>query len=97
MLRYQKIDISEGIDVNKTSASKECELCDYWFFKYIGFKFEEDVCNKCHNLLTIAYSLKDIAILNTKGNTYRCILMGISKSEGLRRLNNSVTYDRGVL
>ena len=29
MLRYPKIDVSEGIDVNKTSASKECELCHY--------------------------------------------------------------------
>ena len=27
MLQYQKIDISEGIDINKTNASKECELC----------------------------------------------------------------------
>ena len=97
MLRYQKIDVSEGIDVNKTSASKECELCHYWFFKDIGFKFEEHVCNKCHDLLTIAYSLKNIAISNAKGNTYRCILMGISKNEGLKRLNNSITYDRGVL
>ena len=97
MLQYQKIDVSEGIDVNKTSASKECELCYYWFFKDIGFKFEEHVCNKCHDLLTIAYSLKDIAILNAKGATFRCILMGISKNEGLKRLNNSVTYDRGVL
>ena len=97
MLRYQKIDVSEGIDVNKTSASKECELCHYWFFKDIGFKFEEHVCNKCHDLLTIAYSLKDIAILNAKGNTFRCILMSISKYEGLKRLNNSLTYDRGVL
>ena len=97
MLRYQKIDVSEGIDVNKTSASKECELCDYWFFKDIGFKFEEDLCKKCHNLLTIAYSLKDIAILNTKGATFRCILIGIIKSGGLKRLINSVTYDRGVL
>ena len=97
MLRYQKIDVSEGIDVNKTSASKEYELCHYWFFKDIGFKFEENVCNKCHDLLTIAYSLKDIAILNAKGATFRCILMGISKNEGLKRLNNSVTYDRGVL
>ena len=44
-----------------------------------------------------AYSLKDIEILNAKGNTYRSILMGISKNEGLKRLNNSVTYDRGVL
>ena len=97
MLQYEKIYVSEGIDVNKTSASKECGLCHYWFFKDIGFKFEEHVCNKCHDLLTIAYSLKDIAILNAKGATFRCILMGISKNEGLKRLNNSVTYDRGVL
>ena len=45
---------------------KECELCHYWFFKDIGFKFEEHVCNKCHDLLTMAYSLKDIVILSTK-------------------------------
>ena len=97
MLRYQKIDVSEGIDVNKTSASKECELCHYWFFKDIGFKFEEHVCNKCHNLLTIAHSLQDIAILSAKGATFRCTLMGISKNEALKRINNSVTHDRGVL
>ena len=84
MLQCQKIGISEGIDVNKTNASKECEVCHYWFFKDIGFKFEEHVCNKCHDLLTIAYSLKDIAILNAKGATFRCILMGISKNEGLK-------------
>ena len=97
MLRYQKIGISEGIDINKANASKECELCHYWFFKDIGFKFEGHICNKCHDLLTIAYSLKDITKLNAKGATFRCILMGVSKNEGLKRLNNSVTYDRGVL
>ena len=97
MLQYQKIDVSEEIDVNKTSASKECELCHYWFFKDIGFKFEEHVCNKCHDLLTMAYSLKNIAILSAKGATFRCLLMGISKNESSKKLNNSVTYDRGVL
>ena len=55
------------------------------------------VCYKCHDFLMIAYSLKDIAILNAKGATFRCVLMGISENEGLKRLNNSVTYDRGVL
>ena len=49
MLRYEKIDVSEGNDVNKTSASKECELCSHWCFKDIGFKFEENVCNRCHD------------------------------------------------
>ena len=70
MLRYQKIDVSEGTDVNKTSVSKEYDLCHYWFFKDIGLKFKEDVCNKCHDLLMIPYSLKNIAILNAKGNYY---------------------------
>ena len=45
----------------------------------------------------MVYSLKNIAILSAKGATFRCVLMGISKNEGLKRLNNSVTYDRGVL
>ena len=51
MLRYQKIHVSEGINLNKTSASKECELRHYWFFKDIGSKFKDNVCNKCHDLL----------------------------------------------
>ena len=91
MLRHQKIDVWEGTDINK------CELCHYWLFKDIGFKFEEYVCNKCHDLLTMVYSLKNIAKLRAKGAIFRCILMGISKNECLKRLNNSVTYDGGVL
>ena len=81
MLKYEKFDISEGIDVNKTSASKESELCHYWFFKDIEYKFEEHICNRCHDLLTMAYSLKNIAILSAKGATFRCLLMGTSKNE----------------
>ena len=84
MLHYEKIDVSEGIDVNETSASKECQLCHYWFFKDVGFKFEEDVCNRCPDLLTMAYSLKNIAILRAKVATFRCLLMGISKNEVLK-------------
>ena len=30
MLEYDRIDISEGIDLNKISASKECDVCPYW-------------------------------------------------------------------
>ena len=97
MSQYIKINISEGVDLNKTCASKEWEICHDWFFKDIGFKFEEHVCNGCHDLLTMAYSLKNIAILSAKGATFRCLLMGISKNEALKKLNNSVTYDRGVL
>ena len=48
-----KVDVSEGIDVNKTSASKECELCHYWFFEDVGFKLEKHVCNECHDGLFV--------------------------------------------
>ena len=33
------MNVSEGIDANKTSESEEWELCHYWFFKDVGFKF----------------------------------------------------------
>ena len=38
MLHYEKIDASEGIDVNKTSVSIEYELCRYWFLLDLNFK-----------------------------------------------------------
>ena len=82
ILQYQKIDISEGIDVNKKIALEKCHLCHYWFFKDVGFKSEKHVCNGCHNLLTMTYSLKNRAILSTKGATFRCVLMDISKKKG---------------
>ena len=94
---YEKIDVSEGVDVNKTSLSKEFMHCHFWYFKDVGFKFESHVCNGCHNVLMTAYELKNIAMLNVKGIDFRCILRGISRNEGLRRLNNSVLENNGVL
>ena len=35
---------------------------------------------------------KVTAILSAKGDTFRFLLMGISKNEALEKLNNSVTY-----
>ena len=97
MLQYEEISASERIDVNETSASKECELCHYLFFNDVGFRFEEHVCNKCHDLLMTAYELKNIAILSARGTTFKCILWGIGRDEGLRRLINSVLENKGVL
>ena len=97
MLQYEKIDVSEGIDTNKISASKECMLCHYWYFKDVGFKFESHVCNKCHDVLMTAYELKNIVILNVKGAAFSCILWGISRDETVNRLNNYVLENKGVL
>ena len=72
-------------------------LCYYWYFKHVGFRFEQHVCNKCHDVLMTAYKLKNIAILNVKGVDFRCILWGFSRDEALNRLNNSVLDNKGVL
>ena len=68
MLEYERIDISEGIDVNKTSASKECDICHFWYFKDIGFRCEPHLCNGCHNLMQKAMSFNNDAIVYVKGN-----------------------------
>ena len=57
MLEYDKIDISEGIHVNNTNLSKDCDICHYWYFKDIGFKYEPYLCNGCHDLMQKAMAL----------------------------------------
>ena len=48
MLQHERIDISKGIDIDKTSALKECMICHHWYFKDIEFKFKSNICNKYH-------------------------------------------------
>ena len=91
MLQYEKIDISEGIDLNKSDKSKE------GIFKDIGYKYEPLVCNKCHDLSMVVYDLKDLMILNIKGVDYRCYVFNMSKSDAIKLLNNSVLDKKGVL
>ena len=45
MLYFNRIEVSKGIDVSKTSASKECDICHYWYFLNYSFKFQPNVCN----------------------------------------------------
>ena len=66
MLEYDRIDISEGIDVNKTNLSKECDICHYWYFKDIGFKYEPYLCNWCHDLLQKSMSFDNIATVTLR-------------------------------
>ena len=54
MLYFDRIKVSEGNDVNKTSASKEYSICHYWYFLKYSFKFQPNVCNRCHDLLMMS-------------------------------------------
>ena len=61
----------------------------YWFFSH-GFKFQDDVCNGCHDLTMLCLNISDIAIITVKDVDYHCIIHEISKSEAIRLLENSV-------
>ena len=71
MIEYEKTDISEGIDVNKINLSKQCDICHYWYFKDIGFKYEPYHCNGCHNLMEKAMGFNNVATVYIKENAYR--------------------------
>ena len=88
MIYYDRIYISEETDVNMTSKSKECDICQYWYFLSKGFKFQPNVCNRCHDLLMMSMDLSDIAILNIKSTGYGCIISGISKSKTVNLMQN---------
>ena len=60
MLYYNNTHVSEGIDVNKTSKSKECDICNCSSFLNKGFKFQSNVCNRCLDLLIIFVNLSHI-------------------------------------
>ena len=49
MIYFNRIEVSEGIDINKTSVSNECDICHYWCFLNYSFKFQPNVCNGCHD------------------------------------------------
>ena len=83
MLYFGRIDVSEGTDVNKTSASKECNICHYWYFLNYSFKFQPNFWNRCHDLLMMSVKLSNIAILKIKGSDYHGIIILISKNEAI--------------
>ena len=71
MLEYDRIDILEETDVNKTNALKKCDICHYRHVKNIGFKYKSYLCSVCHNLIQKALSFNDVAIIYVKGSAYR--------------------------
>ena len=88
MLEYDRIDISEGIDINKTNASKECNI-----FK----NFNYDLCNGCHDSMGKATKFNDVAIVSIKGNDYRIHFWYMSKDDAVSIMNNSSLNEKARL
>ena len=64
MLEYDRIDLSEGIDVSKSEdTSKKCNLCQYYYFVFKNFNYQRHTCDGCHDISTKAISMQNIAII----------------------------------
>ena len=98
MLEYDKIDISEGTDMNKTSSSKECDICHFWCFLDKKFNYEPYLCNGCHDLMQKAMNLNDVAIVSVKENCYRNHFWYMSKNVAIVLITNSnLNNKNGIL
>ena len=86
---FDRINVSEGIDINKAGALKECDICHSWYFLNYSFKFQPNVCNRCYDLLMMFMNLSDISILNIKGSGYCYIISLISKNETIKLMQNA--------
>ena len=94
MLEYDRIDISQRIDIYKTIASKECDVRHFWYFKDIGFKYESHLCSGCQNLMQKAMSFNDVANVAI----HNIHFWYMSKDDAISIMNNSNLVDKkGVL
>ena len=71
MLEYDRIDISEGVDINKTNLSKECMLCHYWYFLIKNFSYGSYLCDGCYDTVNKSISFKNIVIIHVKKSVHR--------------------------
>ena len=99
MLEYDRIDISEGIDVNKNkSISRKCSLCKFYYFLDKNFKFGPHLCDGCYDMSMKANSMQNLAIVYHGENAYHIIFVFMSKNDAFNLIKNAEIIDKkGIL
>ena len=81
MIEYERIYISERIDVDKTNKSKECMVCHYWYLLQKKFSYGPYLCDDCYNFSEKSLDFKNIAIVHIKKSAYRIYFPCMNKNE----------------
>ena len=99
MLEYDRIDISEGIDINKCEKTfHRCSLCKFYYFLDKNFSYGPFLCNGCYDMSLKAVSMQNLAIFNHNGNHYRVNFAFISKKDAYNLIKNATIIDeKGTL
>ena len=83
MIEYDRIDISEGIDVDMLNKSQECTPCHYWYFLDNNFSYGPYLCNDCYNIMQKSINFKNIAIVHVKKSVHRIYFLYMNKREAI--------------
>ena len=95
MLEYNRIDISEGIDINKCEeTSRRCNLCKFYYFLDKSFSYGPFLCNGCYDMSLKAVSIENLTIINHNGNHYRVNFAFISKKDAYNLIKNATIIDK---
>ena len=81
MLKYDKIDITEGIGLDKTNKSREHMFCYHWYFLNKNFSYGSFTCDGCYNMVQRSTDFKNIAIVHVKKTACRVYFKDISKNK----------------
>ena len=92
----------QGSNISKkkssANASKECDICHYWYFKDIGFRYEPCLCNGYHDLMQKARVLMMLLLFMLKEGFAEFIFGYMDKDDAINIMNNSdLVHKKGVL
>ena len=91
MLEYDRIDISEGIDINKCEeTSRECSLFKFYYFLDKNLKYGPYLCDGCYNMFMKTVSMQNLTIINHNGNYYHVIFAFMTKKDASNLIKNAV-------
>ena len=95
MLEYDRIDISEGIDINKCEeTSRKCSLCKFCYFLNKNFSYGPYLCNVYYDMSLKSVSMQNFAIINHNGNHDRVNFAFISKKDEYNLIKNATIIDK---
>ena len=98
-LEYDRIDISEGIDIKKCKeTSRKYNLCKFYYFLDKNFSLCSCLCDGCYNMSMKTVSIQNLTIVNHNGNYYRVIFTFMTKKDAHNLIKNAIILgEKGAL
>ena len=99
MLEYDRINISEGININKCEkTSRKYSLCKFYYFLDKNFKYGPYLCDGCCDMFMKTVSTQNLTIINLNGNYYRVIFAFMNKKDASNLIKNAIIMgEKGTL